>query len=244
MSSSEFSNTLTGVAKSMTKMALSDSLKTFLVSNHDLWESFGKMSSHLYRADLMLRMEKAELKPDEKFMVYVMFSVIKNQPRVIKAMKAMSEAEKNMTWYNPVFNFISNSICQYVTQATTTGKFPAVNIPSSNPGLDILIFQMTTKPENCTLENLKNRPTFSQLNLNQEMQARAKEGYSNYWDNIVKGTKNTAKVEEPKMREEYYNTGANDKYRLLDIKLKEIPVPEGGYNEVNIRNYLRSLTIN
>jgi len=236
---SDFSSTTVGVKQTMAKMLLSDSLIKYIVSNQALWENFGKMSSHIYRKELMDKMIKAELKPEEMFMVFFFFSVIKSQPRVVKAMKNMSDSDKNQSWYQNVFAFINNNVTQYVTSAAKTGKFPAVNIPTCNPALDVLIFTMISEPAKLNIEELKNRTTFSQLALNSAMQAKAKEGYTNYWTNIVKGTKNEDKPEAPKMNEDYYKTGASDMYLLLDINLKEIPVPEGGYTEDNINYYLK-----
>jgi len=244
---SDFSNTTTGVQAAMSKISLSSDLKNFISTNVSVWETFGKMSSHLYREQLMKAMVSANLKPDECFMVFFFFSVIKNQPRVIKAMKKMSDADKNQSWYQPVFTFINTRICQYVTESATSGKFPAVNIPTCNPSLDIYIFTIMTKTESKTIENLKLRTTMSQLYLAVDAQAKAKEGYTEYWTNIVKGTRNKDNkgdnAEKPGMNEDYYNTGASDQYLLLDDKFKEIQAPAGGYTLANLENYLKTRTI-
>jgi len=244
---SDFSNTKTGVQAAMSKISLSSELRNFITSNTAVWDTFGKMSSHLYREQLMKSMVGAQLKPDECFMVFFFFSVIKNQPRIIKAMKKMSDADKNQAWYQPVFNFINTRICQYVTEASTSGKFPAVNVPTCNPSLDIYIFTIMAKPEDKTIEKLKLRTTMSQLFLAADAQAKAKEGYTEYWTNIVKGTKNKdnkgENAEKPGMNEDYYNTGASDTYLLLDDNMKEIPAPSGGYTMKNIENYLANRKI-
>jgi len=239
----DYSNMTTGIQATMSKLTLTAELKTYIQSNQDMWKTFGKMSSHIYRKMLMDEMEKANLKNEEKLMVFFFFSVIKNQPRIVKAMKNMNDADRAQTWYNPVFNFISTRITQYVSQANSNNRFPAVNVPTCNPGLDIFFYKLITKPEDRSIDDLKNRTTFSQLHLDSEMQGIAKEGYKNYWDNVVKGSKNPdkekEKLEAPQMREEYYLTGASDQYLLLDDKFKEITAPTTGYTRATIENYLK-----
>jgi len=244
---SNYSHVNTGVKAAMAKISLSADMKTYITNNKDLWETFGKMSSHLYREQLMKSMITAELKPDQMFMVFFLFSVIKNQTRVVRALSKLSEAEKAQSWFQPVNNFITNRVCQYVTQAKDSGKFPAVNIPTCNPGLDIYAFTLMAKDEHKTIDNLKIRTTLSQMHLDTNAQAKAKEGYTEYWTNVVKGTKNKDNKgddkELPSMNEDYYNTGASDKYRLLNDKFEEIPVPEGGYTIAHLEQYLKTRTI-
>jgi hypothetical protein len=212
-----------------------------------MWDTFGKMTSNIYRKRLMEKMDEANLSSEAKLMIFFFFSVIKNQPRVINALKSMSEADKNQSWYNEVYSFSNNQITQYVTQANTSGKFPAVNIPTCNPGLDILFYSLMTNDENKNLDLIKNRTTFSQLKLNSEMQALAKTGYDYYWNVVVKGTKNNdnkgPNSEAPMARDEYYNTGAADMYLLIGEDLVEISAPEGGYTRANIESYMKTRTI-
>lgn len=239
---SSYSSEVGGVQSTLAKMSLPASIKSYITSNKSMWENFGKMTSHIYRKKLMDKMDQANMSKEARLMVFFFFSVIKNQPRVIQTLKDMPEADKNQTWYTEVYSFINNQICQYVTQARTSGKFPAVNIPTCNPGLDILFFTLMVKDSEKNIDILKNRTTFSQLRLNSEMQTTAKSGYDYYWNTIVQGTKNQdnkgPNAEEPKSREEYYNTGAKDSYLLLDDTLKEIQAPDGGYTRANIESYL------
>ncbi|PHH66224.1 hypothetical protein CDD81_7817 [Ophiocordyceps australis] len=64
------------------------------------------MNSSLYRKQLILRFDKAKLSGQEMFMIFSLFSVIKNRDRVLKALKAMEEKHKEKTWYQKVKSFI------------------------------------------------------------------------------------------------------------------------------------------
>lgn len=235
---SDYSSVNSGVRASLNKLILSDDLKAYIASNKSNWANFGKMTSHLYREKLMKMFDTNNLSSESKFMVFFFFSVIKNQPRVLKAMNSLPSEVQNSSWFNGTKDFISTQVTQYVTQTSGNTKFPAVNIPSCNPGLDILVFCLITNPEDKTVEVLRNRTTFAQLDLDADMQSQAKIGYANYWDNIVQGTKNTTTTEEPKMRENYYATTAGDKYKLINSKMEEIPVPIGGYSRKDIEKYM------
>lgn len=230
----------------MKLMRLSDELRDFIVTERKSWPVFGKKNSHLYRAELVEAFSKAGLSPEAKSMVYFFSAVIKNKDRVIKAMDNMKEDTKMKTWFSPTRDFFATKVAQYVTQAQRQQKFPMVNIPSTNPGLDILLWCYYTEDKNRTLENLKDRTTFSQLKLNDEMQALAKEGYRKYWDKTVKGTRNPdAKVDNlpaPMMREEYYANPASDEYPLInkDLTTKTLSTNESGYTRKEILDYLRS----
>lgn len=238
---SNYSSEAVGVMEALSKLSFTDDLKMYIVEREATWANFGKMTSHLYRQKLMELMDASNMTNEAKFMVFFFFSVIKNQARVLRELNNMPAETKNQPWYKPVKEFITSKVTQYVTQTVGNTKFPAVNIPSCNPGLDILVFCLITNPADLTIENVRNRTTFSQLDLDKDMQAEAKTGYANYWNNIVQGTKNETKTEEPKMREEYYNTSAQDKYKLIDHNLKEIAVPNGGYSKAVLLNYFSEM---
>jgi len=236
-----FSATSSDLLEVMKTMKLDQSLISFIKERKDEWGMFGKKNSHLYREQLMNMMRDAGLSAEAKLMVYFFFSVIKNQPRVLKELNNMSADVKAEAWYNPTKDFIASHVTQYVTSTVGNNKMPAVNIPSCNPGLDILVFSLITNPADQTIEKVRTRTTFTQLDLDSGAQAEAKKGYAEYWDNIVKGTKNETKTEAPKMREDYYNTIAGDRYKLLDINLKEIDAPSGGYTKDFVLKYFKDI---
>lgn len=242
----DFADAVGGVAAAIAKMQLDKDTDDILKKHMDSWATFGKMNSHLYRKWLMNLMIQDKLDGTSMFMVYFMFGVIKSQPRILKNLPSLPPDIKAMPWFSKVQNFIMSRVVQYVTQAKDQTKFPAVNIPTTNPGMDILAYLLSTNPSDVGLDGLTKRPTFTQLNLNVEMQNKAKAGYQFYWDSVVMGSKNKESSEEPKFREEYYQTSAADKYNLLKIKkdwsFYEFPPASvsTGYTEKEITDYLKS----
>lgn len=232
--------------RALEQLSANQALIGYMRDNRETWANFGKKNSHMYRTELFTSMSTSNLSGEAKIMVLFFFSVIKNRDRVLKAMDLLDTDMKKADWFQPVRGFIESKVVQYVTQAEKQGRFPAVNIPTCMPGFDILVWCLMVPDEDRTIENLKNRTTFSQLALNQTLQAKAKEGYANYWNNIVVGTRNPEKKEEPKMREQYYKNSENDKYRLIQLdksnKMVEIePNDVGvGYTEKELENYLKS----
>jgi len=241
---SKFASPTFGVQEALGTMSFSNDLKAFILGRREEWADFGKMNSHMYREKLMKLMIQASLSAEARFMVFFFFSVIKNQPRVVRAMENMDATAKAQQWYAPTLKFINSNVTQYVTATKGNTKMPAVNIPTCNPGLDILVYCLITSPENLTINNMRMRTTFSQLNLDKPLQDMAKEGYAHYWDQVVKGTKNTVSTESPKMREEYYQTSASDTYNLIDLDLKEIKPkdPKVGYTEAELKDYIEILS--
>jgi len=238
---SNYSSETMGVTNALSKLSFSDSLKKYIDNNQNMWANFGKMTSHLYREKLMKLMDNNGLTSEAKFMVFFFFSVIKNQPRVLKELNNMPSETKAEPWYNPTRDFIASHVTQYVTATTGNSKMPAVNIPSCNPGMDILVYCLITNPADIKIENVRNRTTFTQLYLNDDLQAEAKVGYAHYWNNVVKGTKNEQKTEAPKMRDDYYETIAGDRYKLLSLDLKEIEAPNGGYDRKFVEKYFKDI---
>lgn len=242
----DFSSISAEIAAVVLNMRLSDELVKFVKDRENIWPVFGKKNSHLYRTQLMGLMLSAGMKPESKVMVYFFMAVIKNVTRVIKAMDSMEDTVKTLTWFSEVRDFFGTRVVQYVTQAERQRKFPAVNIPSTNPGLDILFWCMMTKDSLRTLENLKERTTFCQLALNDEMQTLAKRGYENYWNNVVKSSRNpdhvSMQLPAPQMREDYYLNPASDKYPLLskNMTVIEPATNQSGYTRLEIERYLIS----
>jgi len=228
------------VKNAIREMALTDDFKTYIVANRESWSTFGKMDSHLYRKKLMDLMAAAKLTADQKLVVYFLFSVVKKKSRVMEGLNGLDDATKSKTWYDPVRTFIATTIVDYNTAAKSAGKFPGTHIPSTNPGLDLLLWRIMTPKESRTIEGFYARTTSVQMANDVAMQEKAKSGYKLYWDEVVKGTKNTATTEESKFREDYYLTSAGDAYKLLDESLKTIEPKnrEVGYTEAEIKAWV------
>lgn len=244
--------TMMSVKEALARLSKSEELQAYIISKREMWSTFGKMNSHLYRAILMKRMAEAALSSESQFMVFFLFSVIKNRDRVLRAMESMEPVDQAQLWFTPVRSFITTHVTQYVSDVVRSKKFPAVNIPNCNPGLDVLVYCLITDPNDRTLEDLFNRPTSSQLFLDDEAQACAKLGYKRYWDTIVNGTKNpdaaaaNSKLEAPQFREEFYASSAGDKYKLVDLNLVEIDTPTEvtGYSLEKLKEYMISIDPN
>jgi hypothetical protein len=210
-----------GVETALSMMTLSKSLADFISVNKAVWLNFGKMNSHLYRAQLFEIFEKRRMSTTAITMTYFFATVIKNKSRILKAMETLPSEVKSEEWFYQVKDFYSTATEQYVTKAEKAKKYPVVNIPNTNPGLDIMLFLLMSDISLRTLDNIKDRVTFSQINLAADMQTLAKSGYEKFWNETVKGTKNDDKPEEPRMREEYYKNPASDKYNLVNLDLSQ-----------------------
>lgn len=237
-----------GAMAALGTVSLSNAMVKYLKDKRGMWKTFGKMNSHLYRAQLFSKMDEMKLTAEAKLLVFAMAAVIKNQPRIVQAMKD-TPAEDQFTgsdiWFQ-VRNFFETECTQYVSKAKTNKKFPVVNMPNTLPGLDILLFCLITEDQERTMTNLSYRPTMVQIHLRNDAQTKAKEGYEYFWTNIVKGTRNDDKVEAAGYKENYYNTTASDTYPLytLDKKGQIVEVPKTnsreGYSLAEVENYLRS----
>jgi len=233
------------VPSALLNLSINKDMINYIKDNRAVWASFGKKNSHMYRTELFTSMSTSKLNPEAQLMVLFFFSVIKNRDRVLKAMGLLDAEMQKADWFVPAKGFIESRVVQYVTQAERQNKFPAVNIPTCMPGFDILVWSLMSEDKDRTVDNACMRTTFSQLTLNQSLQAKAKAGYAYYWKNIVVGTNNPEKKEAPMMRDQYYANSESDKYKLIKIseknKLEEVnPNDEGlGYTEKEMNDYFR-----
>lgn len=233
------------LSQALASLQMSQTLVNSLVAVD--WMSFGKMDSHLYRKQLYERFQSTNLTGEQRFMIYFLFSAVKNQKRVLMGLDSMPDSLKASTWFSNVRSFVDSNLCQYVSQVTKQKKFPAVNIPVTNPGLDLLCWAIWVPPRYLNVTNMFERPNSSQLALDEMAQSKAKVGYKKYWDEVVNGTKNPdAKdldLPKPMMREEYYQNAANDKYPLIRVDMKPVPIPEKGYSETGILSWMFSVKL-
>lgn len=228
------------VADALKEMMITPSFKKFVEDNKELWLTFGTMDSAAYRKKLMKLMAAAKLNKEQRLVIHFFFAVVKKKSRVLEGMSAFDESVKQKEWYEPVRSFIAGTLTDYNTQAKSADKFPGTHVPTTNPGLDLLMWKLMSKKEHLTIENFFARTTSVQLNLNAEMQSLAQVGYKNYWDNVVKDSRNEVKSEKPQYREDYYKTSAGDTYNLVDGSLKELPPAnvKTGYTRKEIENWI------
>jgi hypothetical protein len=235
------------VQEALSRLTLNNDMLDYITTKREEWQVFGKMNSHLYRKILMKRMQDANLNGECQFMVFFLFGVIKNQNRIVKALDAMEPPDQARAWYGPTKTFIQTHITQYVSDVVRSKKFPGVNVPNCNPGLDVLVYCLITHPNERSYYELTTRPTFSQLNLSADVQQDGQAGYAEYWNTIVTGTKNPDKaaqnLEEPRYRAEYYANVSGDKYKLINLSLEEIDPADDkvGYTLREIYDYMVSI---
>jgi hypothetical protein len=228
------------VEAALKAMDLTDNFKSFARSNRELWSTFGKMDSHLYRAKLFKLFALAKLTPEQIVVVYFLFAVVKKKSRVLDGLNGLNDTAKAMPWYDPVKTFIAAYITDYNSAAKSAEKFPGTHVPTTNPGMDLLMWRLMTSKEERSIDGFFARTTSIQLKNGPQAQEKAKSGYKSYWDNTVKGSKNSTPTEEAKYREEYYETSAGDEYFLLNDDLKEVKPanPSVGYTLEEIEKWM------
>jgi hypothetical protein len=202
------------VGAALKAMRLTTEFKAFIIKHRELWSTYGRMDSNLYRAKLMRIMDSASLLPEDRMIVHFFFCLVKTKSRVLAGMENMSDEVKSMAWFGRVKNFIATYIVDYNTASKNANKFPGTHIPTTNPGLDLYLWKLTVDRADRTVDMFFARTTSVQIKLDTVCQAKSHDGYKKYWEEVVKGTKNTTKTEDPKYREDYYKTSAGDEYYL------------------------------
>lgn len=232
------------VMAALEAMQVTSNFKTYVTDNRTLWSTFGKMDSHQYRKKFMKLIQAHKLSKESALAVQFFFALVKKKSRVLDGLDGLPEQAKKSTWFEQTRNFVATVVVDYNVSAKTADKFPGTHIPTCNPGVDLFLWRLSISKEERTLEAFFARTTSVQMCLDSAMQARAKAGYKDYWDNVVKGTKNTVKTEEAKFREEYYNTSAGDTYYLVvedkNGNLSEMPPKDKskGYTEQELKDWM------
>lgn len=234
------------VSQAIQELALSKANWNVLVDNEEVWATFGRKDSHMLRAKLFKIFREEKMSPDSIMFVFILFAAIKNQVRVLEHMDALPENIKGLSHFTTTKDFISKRLVQYVSQETFT-KFAVVHLPTTMPGLDVLLTAKMFSKSDENLDLLKGKQTFAQLYLSTEMQSINKAKQIDFWNNVVTASKNPNSDQKGKKLgfvEEYYNTSANDKYLMLDENLKEVQPSNQtlGYTEGDIKKWYDSLS--
>lgn len=174
----------------------------------------GLMNSHMYRTKCLAAMNKAGLDAKAKFMVVLLCTAIKSKDRIVTTLKARADL-KEKSWYDNVLKFFSSFTAQYVANAGD--KMPVVKIPESFPPMAALAY-LLMNPQT-TVDDLVKNLWAAQLALSESLMAINKEWERNFWTNVVKKSKNTARSEDVKLEfnEEFYLTKASDEYPLMNF---------------------------
>jgi len=199
----------------------------FMTEDCSIWDMYGKKDSHLLRAKLFKLMKEAKLSKEEIFMVFFFFSVIKNKRRVMESFDQLPEEIRALTSVMKAKQFINDSLVQYTSQETIK-KFAVVHLPTTMPGLDLMLTALTLdKKVDSVVNYIFTKQTFAQINVDSNLQAINKGAQQLFWDTMVKKSRNEARInktvtDELKFHEDYYETSARDKYNLVDLKFKEV----------------------
>lgn len=243
MESNKFS-----IQSALKTMNLSSVVMKTITEDIDIWTTFGKKDSTLLRAKLIKMFDANKLDPESRFMVFFFFAVIKNRNRVLAHFESLPDTIKAAPPVAKAKDFIVNYIVQYTSQETTK-RFAAVHLPTTMPGLDLMATALYSDWSDYSLENnIITKQTFSQINLNSELQNKNKDAQRMFWDHIVKTSNNEARVNktvtvELKFHEEYYSTAAKDKYLLIDLKFMEIEPKDKntGYTMDEVKKWFNDL---
>lgn len=180
-----------------------------LISSLDPKEfvDFGVMDSKKYAEKMFRIMDRQGLTNEQRTMVIVLATAVKNKKRILTAMKKF----QGRPWYTAVKNFIANNCVQY-TYEEDDETFSIVHVPSSVPFLASRIWlQMTPNPDVASfLKNL----WAAQMNVSDNLLNRQRGWEENFWDTVV--TKGGQKFENAKFNEDYWKTKSADKYLLLN----------------------------
>lgn len=245
MSTTKISSSVLSVSEAIKELSISNANWNVLTAEESIWATFGKKDSNLLRAKLFKIFREEKLTKDDILFVFILCAAIKNQNRILEHMDNLPESVKGMSHFKTTKDFIAKRLVQYVYQETFT-KFAVVHLPTTMPGLDVYLTAKMFSKSDENLNMLIGKQTFAQLNLDTEMQNKNKAAQMNFWNNIVKGSKNPDPEKRGKKLgfvEEFYQTSANDKYLLLDDKLNEVkPVSSDlGYTDKEIKVWYNSL---
>jgi hypothetical protein len=239
------------VAEALKSVSVSSSTLKVLTDDLEIWDVFGKKDSHKLRAKLFKLFSAAKLDNETIFTVYFFFATIKNRNRVLASFEELPDDIKSISSVKGAIKFISEVMVQYTSEETSK-RFAAVHLPTTMPGLDLLATALITENTmDAYVNNIVNKQTFAQININSELQAINKAAQENFWNNIVKSSRNEARsskrvTEDLKFNENYYKTSANDKYLLLDINMNEV-VPADtalGYTKEEVTTWFQKIKDN
>jgi len=185
------SNTLFSVAKALSEIESTDSTIKLLTMDLSMWNMFGKKDSHLLRAKLFKLMNEAKLDNESKFIVFFFFAIIKNRNRVLASYDELPQEVKAIPSVMKAREFIRDIVVQYTSQESAK-KFAAIHLPTTMPGLDIMLTALTIENNNEALANsIYTKQTFCQIHINSELQTLNKAAQQMFWNTIVKTSRKT-----------------------------------------------------
>jgi hypothetical protein len=197
----------TGIYASMAKILMETDFGAVDLTK---FRKIGTMNSHMYRAKIESAMK--ELSQTEQLIVIALTVAVKNKDRILNTLNNNPDMKK-AAWHLKVRAFFVNKCVQYVSNSGN--KVPVVKIPESFPPISALCYIAINRE--CTAEDFLKNLWAAQLDLDDDLMAKQKAWEMDFWNNIVKSSKNSNRPEdvELKFNETFYNTKAADTYPLL-----------------------------
>jgi hypothetical protein len=242
------SSSIFSVAQALKEVQVDGAILKAITDEEINWNMFGKKDSHLHRAKLFKMFRDKKATPHTIFMIFFLFSVIKNKARVLESIDNLPESVKTMKALLDAKEFIKDNIVQYTSQESSK-TFAAVHLPTTMPGLDLLVTAIAMMNLADVVTNyIIPKQTFAQIKINGALQEENKAAQRNFWDNVVRSSKNTARqaktvTDELKFHEDYYNTSATDTYLLIDLDMKEVEPKDSkaGYTKDEIQTWFNNI---
>jgi hypothetical protein len=238
------------VSSALKELKVDDGSINDFTKDPNIWLNFGKRDSHTLRAKLFKLFRENKLSEEAKTIVFFFFSVIKNKDRVLSAVETLPDEIKANSSVTEAVGFIRSKLVQYTTQENNN-NFAVVHLPTTMPGLDIMLNSLLLDPSNpdYALDDvLIKKATFAQLWVGSDLQATNKSHQKHFWDNVVVTSRNSARtgqntMEKLQFHEAYYETSSKDTYKLITLDKKEVDPKDMkiGYTRQEFLDWFKNL---
>lgn len=194
------------------------------------FKDFGKMTSNIYRTQLFAIFN--QMKDKEEFSyesigpIIFFATLIKNKDRILKGLAALQAKYGTSKWFKDSIKFYTTKTEQYVseTDGSAGKKFPVVNITTCMPDVAAHMMKQYLRNVGEAFSDDKMYRLFSenlwfvQLRVSKAEIDIHKEWERNFWNTVVKKTKNkdsSRYMAERGFNENYWQTKADDDYPFI-----------------------------
>lgn len=135
-----------------------------------------RSQSEIDRAELMRIFRDDRMNAEEILAVFVLFSATENLDKVIDALTDMEDDDPKPEWLHKTKQFVLGRLVKSTVEHVADGDFLAASIPSTNPGLDLMCWVLSTPVAQISWRAFFQRPTAIQINLCPTLQLEAEGG--------------------------------------------------------------------
>jgi ribosomal protein S15P/S13E len=232
------------VDTALTKLNLSAEAAKAIQDKTDIWETFGKKNSNLLRAKLFKLFDAENMSKEARMMIFVLFAAIKNLKRVKEHLENLPDDITSLKEMAEARSFMDRRLVQYVTQENPT-KFAVVHLPTTMPGLDLLLTAMMNDyDDDFPTEELIPKMTFTQMDINEDLQLANKNAQMEFWNETVTTSNNPNQDiyrQNKGFNLKFYNTAASDKYDFLNPDMTVFKTPKTGMTEELLEEWYRKV---